>query len=45
METIIQAVFANEVDAFVALRALEKLDYDVDVSLGEVLLSYVSSGT
>ena len=36
METIIQAVFANDSDAFAARRALEKLDFNVDVSLGEI---------
>jgi uncharacterized membrane protein len=36
METIIQAVFANETDAIAAQRALEKLDSDSDVSLGEI---------
>ena len=36
METVIKSVFTNEGDAFAAQRALEKLDYDIDVSLGEI---------
>ncbi len=38
METIIKVLFSNETDAYKSQKALEQLDYNAELSLGEIYL-------